>query len=82
MTYLPFILLLLPVVVLAQTPAPTIPIQQQHPRERVEFPLLVNATPVPDTEAYGIDFGPGWTCTPVPEVVQGRTKLRLRCTVP
>lgn len=64
------------------TPAATINIKQQYPRERVEFPLLVGGTPVPDTAAYGIDFGPGVTCSSVPEPVQGRTKPRLRCTVP
>lgn len=61
---------------------PTMPIQQLIPRERVEFPLLTNGTPVPDTATYGIDFGPGITCTSVSEPVQGQTKLRLRCTVP
>lgn len=71
-----------PTATTTMTAAPTIDIKQQYPRERVEFPLLVNATPVPDTAAYGIDFGPGVTCVSVPEVIEGRTKLRLRCTVP
>ena len=35
---------------------PTIPIGQQQPRERLEFPVLVDGVPIADTEVVGIDF--------------------------
>lgn len=65
----------------AQTPGPTIPIGIELPRERLELPILVHGTPVPDTMAVGIDLV-GATCPWTQETVQGRLVWVQRCTVP
>lgn len=57
---------------------PTARIGNQYPRELLEFPILADGTPLPDTGTYGLDCGEGLTCNIVWRVVQGTLKPRAR----
>lgn len=69
------------------SPTPTGPsptpeqVGQQIDWRQIEFYLVNQGTPVPKSQAYGIDFGTGLSCTQESKTINGKTVPILRCEV-
>lgn len=66
----------------AITPGPTIPVAEKYKRPYVENQFFdADGTPIPDTQAQGVQCGQSLKCSLVELESEGETKLRLRIDV-